>query len=145
MSLIRLSTILQIGANISSSLAVLVSAIIFTYKKKRELKIQAIKVGMSIEQIVGQLSYVDMVLKGSFPFEYKMLYQKSADLMVKFEKAEIDLVYGENEVKFIKKMFCDNKFNSAMIGSPSLIFKVKKDAVDNANKKFSKIVSEIVD
>ncbi len=140
----NLNSLFQIVANISGSIAVLVSVLIFTYQKKRELKIQAIKAGMNIEQIVVQWSYVDMVIKSSFPAEYDMITRKDPSSMVKFEKDEIVSVYSKQELNIIKKMYLTNKFNGVLIGPPSLIFKVNRDAIESANNRYPKLVSEIV-
>lgn len=138
------NNLFQTVAYISSSVAVLVSALIFLYQKKRELKIEAIKAGMNIEQIVIQWSYVDMVIKSSFPKQYEMIDLKDPNLMIKFEKDEITTVYNKKELNIIKKMYLTNNFNGTLIGSPSLIFSVKRNAVENANKKYPKLISEIV-
>lgn len=138
------NNLFQTIAYISSAVAVLVSTLIFLYQKKRELKIEAIKAGINIEQIVIQWSYVDMVIKSSFPKEYNMIVKKDPNLMIKFERDEIVSVYNKKELKSIKSMYSTNNFNGTLIGPPSIIFSVKRNAVENANQKYPKLISEIV-
>ncbi len=137
------SDIIQIIANISTSAAVIISALIFVYQKRRELKIQAVKAGISVERIVIQWSYVDMVLKESFPKEYKLLIGKDYSFMKCFDAEELNSIFSPYERKAIDKLFIENSFNTRNIGSPQLIFNVKKAAVLAANKRYENIVEEI--
>lgn len=138
------SDFIQIVANIFTVITVVISVCIFLSQKKRELKNKAIKIGTEIEQIVLQWSYIDMVLNKSFPNVYKILATKDVKNMKLFERSEICKVFSKYEIKRINSIFIRNKFNSSYIGAPVLVYNVHNESVIEANKRFPKVIRDIV-
>ena len=144
MSTSETSIIIQLIANVSTALAVLISIFVFVYEKRREQKIQSIKAGISVERIVIQWSYVDMVLKESFPEEYQIMINKDYKSMRSFDKNELAKLFKPYEMVKIKRIFAVNTFNSRNIGSPQLVYNVKPNAVFLANSRYKNVIKDII-
>lgn len=123
----------QIVANLFTVIAVGISLIVFANQKHRELKYKSIETGSEIEQIVSRWAYIDRVLKASFADTYNILANKTDKNMILFEDTEIKSVYTNSELKKIKFIFTENKFNSDFIGGTKEIFKVNLNKVNSAN------------
>lgn len=134
----------EIFSSTITVLSIIVAIIAFVHQKHRELKVSAIKAGMNIEQVVIQWTYIDMVLKESFPKEYEMLCKNSREKMNLFESSEIENVFSSNQITIIRKMFGVNKYNSSTIGAPQIVFRVTRKSVENANKCFPKMILDVV-
>lgn len=136
--------IIQMIANISTAVAVIISIIIFSIEKKREMKVQAVKAGMSVEHIVMQWSFIDMVLKESFSQEYALLIYKDYSMMKKFNSKELNLIFNIKEQKRINKIFKENEFNTRNIGSPQLVYNVDREITIMAIKRYQNVIKTIV-
>ncbi len=134
----------QLAASVSTTLTILITALIFLFQRRREIKVESIKAGTNIEQIVIQWSYVDMVIKSSFPKEHSLLINKELKSMCLFEQSEKKKVFTAEEIKTIGKIFIVNNFNGNEIGPPTLLYKVKRNSVKKANARYPKIVLDTV-
>ncbi len=137
MTNIGISELVQIIADISTTVMLFVSVIIFLYQKEREIRVASVDVGDEIQNIISRITYIDMVLKDSFAEEYRMLSRKNGLLMKHFDRLEIEHIYTSDEIDIIRNILITNQVNTENIGAVPLVFNIKKDSVKTANERAS--------
>ncbi len=138
------SDFIQIVIGSFTLIAIIVSIIIFVKQRSADRKREAIKVGLSIEQLVVRWAYIDMVIYNLNKDVYKILENADSSAMVKFESNEIKNVYSEDEIKRIKTIFVNNYFNPRLKSSPSIAFNIPMDILKDANNLYPLVFNDVL-
>lgn len=134
----------QIVSPILAFAAIVVSWFIYLNQKGKERKEKAIQIGLDIESIVVLIAYVNMVLELESPDLVAILHRADKRKMRRFDRAEIRLVYSDDELWKIRSYFNKNIYSQYFVGASPKIFKVSSRNLLIARQRYYQLFDKDV-